>query len=125
MVHLQTEIASRRGGDPGFKRLIWLPDGLTTEDDRQRKFIDYVRSDPAIQKSAEFLEGSLEKLKEAGRERIDEDSQSGAGGDDREGTRAAANLSDPRQSGHRCGGADQRVFVQRGLRTDPIVDGRR
>jgi TIR domain len=65
MVHLQTEIASRRSGDPGFRRLIWLPDGLTTEDDRQRKFIDYVRSDPSIQKSAEFLEGSLEKLKGA------------------------------------------------------------
>jgi hypothetical protein len=65
MVHLQTEIASRRGGDPGFKRLIWVPHGLTTEDDRQRKFIDYVRSDPAIQNSAEFLEGTLEELKEA------------------------------------------------------------
>ncbi len=65
VVHLQTEIAPGRGGDPAFRRLIWLPGGLKVEDDRQRKFIDHLRSDPAIQKSAEFLEGSLEELKEA------------------------------------------------------------
>jgi hypothetical protein len=62
-VDLQNEFAVQRGGDLAFTRIIWLPPGIKPEDERQTKFIEYLKADPRMQKNVEFIEGSLDKLK--------------------------------------------------------------
>ncbi len=63
VVDLQNDLALQRRGEPAFGRIIWLPPDLAPEDERQRKFIDYLKSDPLVQENVEFIEGSLDKLK--------------------------------------------------------------
>ena len=59
IVDLQNEVAVQRGG----ARIVWLPPGLEPADERQQKFLEYLKSDPAAQSGVEFIEGSLDKLK--------------------------------------------------------------
>jgi hypothetical protein len=62
IVALQHEIAAGRK-DAGLTRLIWLPPGLESADERQQAFIEHLRNDPAVHAGAELLEGPLEGLK--------------------------------------------------------------
>ncbi len=64
-VVLQNEYATARGASNDFMRLIWMPPGLETEDERQRKFIESLATDPRIQEGADILETSLEEFKSA------------------------------------------------------------
>ncbi len=64
-VVLQNEYAIERGTADDFMRLIWMSPDLTTEDDRQRKFIESLATDPRIQEGADILETSLEEFKSA------------------------------------------------------------
>ena len=64
-VVLQNEYAIERGVTEGFTRLIWMPPDLTTEDERQLRFIDSLQTDPRIQAGADILEMALEDLKSA------------------------------------------------------------
>jgi hypothetical protein len=43
--------------------MIWVAPDLDVGDDRQREFINRLRSDPRINRSTDFLEGSVEDLK--------------------------------------------------------------
>ena len=70
VVDLQDEFAVQRGCDPAFTRIIWLPLGITPEDERQRKFIEYLKADPRVQENVEFIEGSLDKLKTCIEEKV-------------------------------------------------------
>jgi hypothetical protein len=77
VVALQNELAIERGstdgpggtggapatGRAGFSRLVWLPAGLETDDERQRKLIENLRTDARIQGSGDLLESSLEDFK--------------------------------------------------------------
>ncbi len=64
LVVLQNEYAiAFDGGD--FTRLIWMPPNLTTDDERQRGFIDSLHNDPRIQDGADVLQASLEDFKTA------------------------------------------------------------
>lgn len=60
IVELQTELAARQ---PGPRRLLWMPPGLSVRDERQIRFIEKLRltSDPS--ERFELLETSLESLK--------------------------------------------------------------
>lgn len=60
IVALQHEAAAERSGLP---RLIWLPPGLAPEDERQRSFVEHLRTAPAVHAESEILEISLEDLK--------------------------------------------------------------
>jgi len=62
IVSLQHALAlSRRGSDAG--RIIWMRPGLAGSDDRQQKFVDYLKSDADVQQGAELLQTSVEQLK--------------------------------------------------------------
>ncbi|MDQ6623862.1 MAG: hypothetical protein M3Y86_10335, partial [Verrucomicrobiota bacterium] len=63
LVALQSDLAVQRGGAGGFARIIWLPSELNPDDERQKRFLEFLKSDPAVQANAEFIEGSLDKLK--------------------------------------------------------------
>lgn len=63
IVELQNELAMEREEKGDFSRIVWIPPSLEVEDDRQRLFIESVRSDPGIQDCADLLETPLEDLK--------------------------------------------------------------
>ena len=67
---LQNELAIERSERGSFSRLVWIPQGLQVEDERQRKIIDEFRLDPRMQKGADLLETSLEDLKTVIQDRL-------------------------------------------------------
>lgn len=65
LVALQNELAIERGTAGGFSRLVWIPHGFKTADERQRQLIDRLYRDSRIERGSDLLETSLEPLKEA------------------------------------------------------------
>jgi hypothetical protein len=63
IVVLQNELAAERSADPGFTRLIWIPEALQPQGVRHQKFIQYLQTDPEAQKGAELLLRPFEALK--------------------------------------------------------------
>jgi hypothetical protein len=65
VVDLQTQLAAQRGREENtFSRLIWLPEGLQTADERQKKFLASLKEESALQNGAELLEEvPLDELK--------------------------------------------------------------
>lgn len=62
-VVLQNDLALERDAAGGFGRLIWLPDGLEIEDERQIRFVDSLQTDARIQAGADILQTSLADFK--------------------------------------------------------------
>ena len=63
IVRLQNEIAAERNRDKSFSRLLWMPIGLTPQEDVQAQFIEHLRTDAVTQQGAELLQTPLEELK--------------------------------------------------------------
>jgi hypothetical protein len=63
VVCLQNDLAAERCKGNGFARLIWLPEGLETREERQRQFVDYLTHDATAQHGADVLQTSIEELK--------------------------------------------------------------
>jgi hypothetical protein len=63
VVCLQNELAAERSKGNSFARLIWMPEGLEGQEDRQREFIKYLKNDPVAQHGADLLQTSIEELK--------------------------------------------------------------
>lgn len=63
MPERQQVLASARGAAGGFTSLIWVSPGVEADDERQRKFIDRLQTDPAVHAAAEVLRIPLEVLK--------------------------------------------------------------
>jgi len=63
IVRLQNEIAAERNRDVAFSRLLWMPVGLTPQEEVQAQFIEHLRTDAATQQGAELLQTPLEELK--------------------------------------------------------------
>jgi hypothetical protein len=60
VVALQHDTAA---GWPGLPRLLWLAPGTEADDERQRSFLEHLRTAPGVHDAAELLEISLEDLK--------------------------------------------------------------
>lgn len=60
VVSLQHDTAAARRGLP---RLLWLSPGSEAEDERQRTFLEHLRTAPGVHEEAELLEVPLEDLK--------------------------------------------------------------
>jgi hypothetical protein len=74
VVALQNELAVERGvrgADAGFSRLIWMPPGLASADERQQSFLAYLRADPRVQGGADLLETPLEDFKAVLQQRLE------------------------------------------------------
>ena len=63
MIQNEEAVARCRAG--GLKRLIWLPQGTGSEDDRQRKFIAALHEDAEAQFGADLIAGDIEELRTA------------------------------------------------------------
>lgn len=59
----QQALASARGAAAGFPSIIWIAPGMDVEDERQRKFIEHLQTDPAVHQHAELLEIPIEDVK--------------------------------------------------------------
>jgi len=70
ILEIQNELAIARGEQGAFSRLLWLPSGLVVTDERQRRVIEQLRTDPGIQKGADLLETSVEDLRTLIHERL-------------------------------------------------------
>jgi predicted CoA-binding protein len=62
IVELQTELAIEREEHGDFARLVWMQPGIETDDERQKKLIDFLRIDPRTHKGADLLETPLQDL---------------------------------------------------------------
>jgi hypothetical protein len=62
---IQNEEAVARCRAGGLNRLIWLPQGTGSEDDRQRKFIAALQEDAEAQFGADLIAGDIEELRTA------------------------------------------------------------
>ncbi len=60
IVAVQHDTATAQGGLP---RLLWLSPGSESDDERQRSFLEHLRTAPAVHAEAELLEIPLEDLK--------------------------------------------------------------
>jgi serine/threonine protein kinase len=60
---LQVRLTAEPGGRPDLQRLIWMPGGGESADERQRAFVLRVQEDPALHQRAEIIEGNLNLLK--------------------------------------------------------------
>ena len=112
VVALQNQIAARHCETSELRRLIWIPKGLQTKDERQASFIRQLESEPGSVTGAELIADTLENLKvllrtalgaRAGRER-----QAAAQPGDR---RRAARLPDLRQARRRKQSSRSRTFL--------------
>lgn len=63
IVRLQNEIAAERSRQETFSRLLWMPVGLTPQEDSQADFIEKLKTDAGMQQGAELLQTPLEELK--------------------------------------------------------------
>lgn len=62
---IQYRLTAERAASGNFTRLIWVSPGLQVQDERQRKFLDRLRGDPALQKGTDLLETPLDELRNA------------------------------------------------------------
>ncbi|MBV9067565.1 MAG: hypothetical protein JO093_02395 [Acidobacteria bacterium] len=60
---MQQTLASERGSAGGLGSIIWVAPEIEIEDDRQRAFIDHLRTDSNVHATAELLETPIEDLK--------------------------------------------------------------
>lgn len=63
MVALQNQVAARHCDNSSLRRLIWIPRGLQTKDQRQAAFIRQLESEPHSVTGAELIADTLENLK--------------------------------------------------------------
>ena len=69
-VVIQNELAIERAAAGGYERLIWIPEKLECDDERQLKFIDHLQTDTRIQQGADILQTTFEEFKAAMNRRL-------------------------------------------------------
>ena len=69
-VWLQHDLATERGDDPNFSRLIWTPGEISSPDARQRGFITHLYENAVVQRGTDLLNRSIEELKTVMHERL-------------------------------------------------------
>lgn len=62
---LQNELAASRCGHSSLARLIWLPEGASSERLNHQAFINAIHTDAESQRGADLITGDIEKLKSA------------------------------------------------------------
>lgn len=62
-VEIQIEQAGLMAQRGALRRVLWLPEGLTPKEDRQRHYIDTLQQDATNQVNTELLKTSIENLK--------------------------------------------------------------
>jgi hypothetical protein len=90
IVFIQNELAARRNAERGIARIVWIPAGVNPADERQRAFLERLRTDSDAQRGAEILSCSLEELETVVQDALKRKARAGAAG--QPGRDAASNL---------------------------------
>ena len=69
-VVMQNELAIERAAAGDFGRLIWIPEKIECDDERQLKFIEHLQTDTRIQQGADILQTTFEEFKAAMNRRL-------------------------------------------------------
>lgn len=69
-VVIQNELAIERAAAGDYPRLIWIPDKLECDDERQLRFIEHLQTDTRIQQGADILQTTFEEFKAAMNRRL-------------------------------------------------------
>jgi len=69
-VVIQNELAIERAAAGLYPRLIWIPEKLECDDERQLKFIEHLQTDTRIQQGADILQTPFEEFKAAMNRRL-------------------------------------------------------
>lgn len=64
-VVIQNELAASRSRVAGMKRIIWLPEDVTTTSDLQKQFVAALHTDASVQCGADLITGDFEEFKAA------------------------------------------------------------
>lgn len=64
-VEIQNELAARRSKTTGMKRIIWVPEDITTTSDLQKQFVAALHTDAGVQCGADLITGDFEEFKAA------------------------------------------------------------
>jgi hypothetical protein len=67
---MQNELAIERAAAGDYTRLIWIPEKLESEDERQLKFIEHLQTDTRIHRGADILQTTFEEFKAAVNRRL-------------------------------------------------------
>lgn len=62
LLEIQHELAIEQSSHGALSRLVWIPRGLTVDDERQERVIERLRMDQRVQDASDLLETSLEEL---------------------------------------------------------------
>ena len=62
LLEIQNDVAIERSAGSKFPRLLWIPPGLRIDDERQRKVVHALRTDPHVPSGTDLLETSLQDL---------------------------------------------------------------
>jgi hypothetical protein len=65
VVELQNELAARKSAETGLRRVIWLPEGTTSEHAEHRDFLEALQKDAESQLGADLIVGDLEEMRSA------------------------------------------------------------
>src|SRR5688572_21980397 len=60
---IQSELAAERAAHGSFSRVLWIPQGLTVTDDRQRGVFARLQLDERVHRGTDLMESSLEDLR--------------------------------------------------------------
>jgi len=70
-VEIQNELAIERASEGSFARLLWIPQGLEVQDERQIQVLDRIRADPRMEEGSDLLETSLEDFRTLAQTRLE------------------------------------------------------
>src|SRR5436189_4111812 len=105
-VVIQNELAIERAAAGPYPRLIWIPEKLECDDERQLKFIEHLQTDTRIQQGADILQTPFEEFKAAMNRRLRADEkeeekaeESAAGADGTDNLKRIYLISDRRDEG--------------------------
>ena len=72
VIALQNELAAVKSKERRLPRIIWLPPDIAAKDERQQTFVKQVQTDSTAQEGAELFQTSVEDLKDAIHEQIEQ-----------------------------------------------------
>jgi len=70
LIELQNHLTIERAKTGKFSRVLWIPNGLQIEDERQTRFVQRLRLDPGMLEGADLLETLFEDLRTVVQDRL-------------------------------------------------------
>ncbi|HCD01671.1 MAG TPA: hypothetical protein DER64_14225 [Planctomycetaceae bacterium] len=64
IVAIQNRLAADRATESGLERVVWIPQDVEVNDNRQQEFVDELKTSPAMHAGAEIIQDDYTELKE-------------------------------------------------------------